>query len=341
MRIVFEFNIQAEILERINKEMKNPEFWSDKIKASEKIKELTKIKENLKIYEDLKHDLDKLNNLLKNENLDEIDFRGLLSKIVKNFKNLETEVRFAGKYDKNNALITIYSGAGGIDAQDWAMMLLRMYQKYSEKAGWKWILIDQTSGERGGIKKAVLEILGKNAYGRLKKESGVHRLVRISPFSAKGLRHTSFALVEVLPEIEDVDGIEIREKDIKIETFRASGPGGQYLQKTESAVRITHLPTKITVSVQSERSQYQNKLKAMKILKSRLISKMEEEMVKEISKLKPKLATGIEWANQIRSYVLDPYKLVKDIRTGVEIKDVDSVLDGNLDKLIEAELKIN
>lgn len=256
-----------------------------------------------------------------------------LEKIEKKINSLEKLAKFSGKYDKSNAILNIYSGAGGVDAQDWAKMLLRMYQKYAERMSWKWKILDQSLGQEGGIKSVSLEISGPYAYGYLKNENGVHRLVRISPFSAKKLRHTSFALVEVLPQIEEVGKIKIEEKDLKIETFRASGPGGQYLQKTESAVRISHLPTGFSVSVQSERSQYQNKIKALKILEAKLLQKMEEERVKELSELKPKLQTGIEWGNQIRSYILNPYKLIKDHRTGFETAEIDKVLDGELEKL--------
>lgn len=258
-----------------------------------------------------------------------------LGKLDRKFKNLEVLIRFTGRYDRNDAILNIHSGAGGIDAQDWARTLLKMYQKFSERRGWSWKVLDESRGEQDGIKSATLEISGPYTFGYLKKESGVHRLVRVSPFSAKGLRHTSFALVEVLPEIRDAGEIKIDEKDLRIETFKSSGPGGQHMQKTESAVRITHLPTKVTVSIQSERSQLQNRQKAMRILESKLIQKMEEFKVKELSALKPELASGIEWGNQIRSYVLNPYKMVKDHRTGIETTQVDRVLEGDLEIFIK------
>lgn len=259
-----------------------------------------------------------------------------LGKIERKIKNLEVLARFTGRYDKNDAVLNIHSGAGGVDAQDWARTLLKMYQKFTDRRGWTWKVLDQSLGEQDGIKSATLEISGKYAYGYLKKESGVHRLVRISPFSAKGLRHTSFALVEVLPETEGSAGeMKIDEKDLRIETFRSSGPGGQHMQKTESAIRITHIPTKVTVSVQSERSQSQNRQKAMMILESKLMQKMEEFKINELSGLKPELATGIEWGNQIRSYVMNPYKIVKDHRTGLETIDIEGVLEGELDRFIE------
>ena len=256
-------------------------------------------------------------------------------KIEKKVKLLEKQSRFSGPHDKSGAILNVYSGAGGVDAQDWAGMLLKMYQKFSDGRGWDWKVLDESFGEQRGIKSASLEISGSYVYGYLKNESGVHRLVRVSPFSAKGLRHTSFALVEVLPEIKENEAVKIEPVDLKIETFKSSGPGGQHMQKTESAIRITHKPTGLAVSVQSERSQSQNRQKAMQILESRLVKKMEEAKVKKISELKPELASGIEWGNQIRSYVLNPYKMVKDHRTGVETTQIDKVLEGNLDMFIE------
>jgi peptide chain release factor 2 len=214
-----------------------------------------------------------------------------------------------------------------------------MYQRFAETRGWSVKILEQSLGTEAGVKSATLEIKGMYVYGYLKGERGVHRLVRVSPFSAKKLRHTSFALVQVLPEIESIRAFSVKDSDLRTETFKSSGPGGQYLQKTETAVRVTHIPTGITVSVQSERSQGQNKEKAMQILVSRLTQKMEEEHVKEISQLKRELPTGIEWGNQIRSYVLYPYALVKDSRTGVEVRNVEAVLGGELDEFIEAELR--
>ncbi|MDO8496180.1 MAG: peptide chain release factor-like protein [bacterium] len=240
-------------------------------------------------------------------------------------------------YEKNKALLYVYSGAGGVDAQDWASMLLRMYQRFSQKRGWDFKVLHQSFGEQRGLKNAVSEIIGHDAYDILKGESGVHRLVRISPFSAKSLRHTSFALVEVLPEIVSRE-LKLNPGDLRVDTFRSSGPGGQNVNKLETAVRITHIPSGIAVAVQSERSQAQNKEKAMQILASRLMKKMEEAKVRELSELKPELKAGsIEWGSQIRSYVLHPYQMVKDHRTGVKSQQPDRVLDGDLDKFIKTE----
>ncbi len=231
----------------------------------------------------------------------------------------------------------MYSGAGGVDAQDWASMLLRMYQRYAQNKGWGFSILNESFGEQKGIKNAVCEITGNNAYDTLGGESGVHRLVRISPFSAKGLRHTSFALIEVLPEIINKD-LKINPNDLRIDTFHSSGPGGQNVNKLETAVRITHIPTGIMVAVQSERSQGQNKEKAMEVLRSRLAQKMEEAKIKELSELKSE-RREIEWGSQIRSYVLNPYQMVKDHRTGIKSSQPDKVLDGDLDKFIQAENK--
>ncbi len=250
-------------------------------------------------------------------------------------------------YDKANAILSIYAGAGGQDAQDWATMLLRMYQRYCQSKGYKTKVLHQSFGEGGGpegrigTKSVSLEIKGNFAYGFLKKETGCHRLVRISPFSPKKLRHTSFALVEVLPELgEEMEReIKIRPEEIKLETFRASGHGGQYVNRRESAVRITHLPTGIRVACQSERLQGLNKEKAMKILISKLYQLKKEGLQKELRKMKTE-KTSASWGNQIRNYVLHPYKMVKDLRTGIKTSDVESVLDGDLDKFIKAEMEI-
>lgn len=268
-------------------------------------------------------------------------------KLDKSIRELEAKIFFSGKYDKGDAILEIFSGAGGQDAQDWTTMLLRMYQRYCQNKGFKTEILHQAFGEGGGpegrisTKSAAVEVKGKYAYGFLKKESGVHRLVRQSPFSAQKLRHTSFALVNVLPEIgeEDIE-IEIKPEDLKIDTFRASGPGGQYVNKRESAVRITHIKTGITVASQAERLQGKNKENAMKILYAKLYQLKEEEKKKELKKIKGK-AVSASWGNQIRSYVMHPYKLVKDLRTQLEISNVEKVLDGDLEDFIEAEIRTN
>lgn len=238
------------------------------------------------------------------------------------------------KYNKNKAIISIYAGAGGTDAQDWTEMLLRMYLKFCQKKDWKTKILHIKEGKEAGLKSVTLIVEMFNSYGYLKQETGVHRLVRISPFNANKLRHTSFAMVEVLPELEQAGEIKIDYQDLRIDTYRASGPGGQYVNKTESAVRITHLPTGIVAACQSERLQGENKKQAMQLLYSKLHQILLKNKEKEISKLKGK-DISIEWGNQIRSYVLHPYQMVKDHRTGVKHSQPDKVLDGNLDKFLK------
>lgn len=261
-----------------------------------------------------------------------------IQKIEKSVENLELETLFSGDYDQTHAILSIHSGTGGADAQDWAEMLLRMYLRYAEQKNWKAKIISESRGELAGIKSATLEISGKSAYGHLKAEAGVHRLVRQSPFNAKNLRQTSFALVEVLPEIDKINEVEINPADLRIDTFRAGGAGGQHVNKTSSAVRITHISTGLSAASQSERSQLQNREQAMKILMAKLHQKYLEEKEKKEKKLKGKHAE-VQWGSQIRSYVLHPYKLVKDHRTKYESKNPEEVLNGKLDGFIEAYLK--
>lgn len=253
------------------------------------------------------------------------------------FDLLRLETLFTGEYDSNNAIITIHPGAGGTESQDWAQMLLRMYMRWGEAHDYEVKLVDLLDGDEAGIKSAVLEINGDNAYGFLKSEHGVHRLVRISPFDAAGRRHTSFVSVEVMPEIDDEIEIDIRPEDLEIGTYRSSGAGGQHINKTDSAVRITHKPTGVTVSSQTERSQLQNKETAMKMLRSKLFEIKQRENVEKISDIKG-VQMEIAWGSQIRSYVFCPYTLVKDHRTSYEETVVDKVMDGNLDGFINAYL---
>ncbi len=243
-----------------------------------------------------------------------------------------------GEYDKNNAVITFHAGAGGTEAQDWNEMLVRMYTKWSERHGYKSDMIDFLDGDEAGLKSAVLRIEGENAYGFLKSEAGVHRLVRISPFDASGRRHTSFASLDVMPEIDDTVEVEIRTEDLKVDTYRASGAGGQHINKTDSAVRITHIPTGIVVACQNERSQHQNREMAMRMLKSKLIEIKEREHLDKIEDIKG-VQKEIAWGSQIRSYVFMPYTLAKDHRTGFENGNIGAVMDGDLDGFINAYLK--
>ncbi len=258
--------------------------------------------------------------------------------LEKILNKLELKTIFSGKYDRSDAILSIHSGAGGVDAQDWAEMLLRMYLRFSEKHKFKTKIIEQSLGQEAGIKSATFEISGLFAYGNLRSEAGVHRLVRLSPYNSDNLRQTSFALVEVLPVIEKIEEVKINSQDLRIDVYRSSGAGGQSVNTTDSAVRITHLPTEMIVTCQNERSQLQNKEEAMKILKAKLHQKYLEEAEKEKNKIRGDFVSA-EWGSQIRSYVLHPYRLVKDHRTKYEDVNAEKILDGDLDSFIEAYLK--
>lgn len=256
---------------------------------------------------------------------------------IKELQALKDELAGVGKYDKGDAVMTIFSGAGGTDSEDFSRMLLEMYGKYFDKKGWSYHVLHKNENDHGGYRNITLEVEGKNAYGTLKNESGVHRLVRISPFNASAKRHTSFSMVEVTPKFEKRDEIEIPEDDIRVEYSKSSGPGGQNVNKRETAVRVVHIPTNLAVHVESERSQAQNKEKALALLCAKLYKMQEEERLAKEKGMYVSKTTEITWGNQIRSYVLHPYKMVKDHRTGVETAQVDKVLDGDLDEFVEAE----
>jgi peptide chain release factor 2 len=287
--------------------------------------------------EEIKKEIEKLEEEMTQGNFWEDKVKAQAT--IKRISELKDELFGAEKYDKGNCILSILSGAGGDDAEDFSAMLLRMYMKYIEKKGWKISLIHENKNDVGGYRNISIEVLGKNSYGTLKNESGVHRLVRISPFNAKSLRHTSFSLVEVVPKLEKSDmTIIIPPEDLKVEFSKSGGPGGQNVNKRETAVRLIHLPTNISVHVTTERSQEQNRERAIEILKGKLYKKREEDRVKEKTGLSPTKTTEIEWGSQIRSYVLHPYKMVKDHRTNIEVNNVDAVLlDGEIDSFIEAE----
>ena len=265
------------------------------------------------------------------------DDKNLAQRKVQELQILKDAFLGVGKYDKGGAVITIFSGAGGDDAEDFSAILLNMYLKYIQKQNWKYYLIHENKNDHGGYRNITIEIQGKNVYGTLKNESGVHRLVRISPFNAKKLRHTSFSMVEVIPKFEKLSEIDIPEDDIRVEFTKSSGPGGQNVNKRETAVRVVHIPTNMAVHVESERSQAQNREKAIQILTGKIYKKLEEENTAREKGMQISKSTQIEWGNQIRSYVMHPYKMVKDHRTGVEMSNIDTVLEGGIDEFIEAE----
>ncbi len=322
----------------INKQVENPKFWDDNALASSTLKEKKSIEDKLTSYklafESLKN-LHEMYDFLQNQNdlslIDELDKQ--VKKDLKNSELLKIQVKFVDEIDKSGCYLEIHSGAGGTEACDWANMIKDMYINFANKRGFKLEIVDELDGDVAGIKSATLQIDGMYAYGWLKNESGVHRLVRISPFDSTGKRHTSFASVWVYPIVDDSINIEINEKDLRIDTYRASGAGGQHINKTDSAVRITHIPTNTIVQCQSERSQHKNKDMAMKMLKSKLYELQLQEKQAELDKQNA-TKNKIEWGSQIRSYVMQPYTKVKDLRTDIETPDVDSVLAGDLEVFI-------
>ena len=321
----------------------NPGFWNNQEKAQTVSQELSWLQKELNDWTNLQINLKALQELaptidIENDPESAKDFKKMVDDLEKSWKYMEIKTFFKGKYDSANVILSIHAGTGGKDAMDFVNILLRMYLRYCENNKFITEILDQSVGEEVGIKSVTVEVKGTMAYGYLKNEKGVHRLVRNSPFNAKNSRETSFALVEVMPDISNEHHVEINSDDLKIDTFRSSGAGGQNVNKVSSAVRITHLPTNIVVTCQSERSQYQNKERALKILTAKLIELAEQQQVEELSKLKGG-RVEMSWGNQIRSYILQPYTLVKDHRTNYEEHNVDAVLDGHIEGFIEAKLK--
>lgn len=316
------------------------DFWTDNQAAARVMQEAESLKKEVELFESLEQELAEVEEFsaLAGSPEDEEELEEKIKGTQEKLDELEFKTLLDGEYDSNDAILNIYSGAGGVDAQDWSEMLLRMYLRWGEKNGFKMRLVDETRGQEAGIKSATLEVSGPYAYGYLKSESGTHRLVRLSPFNADNLRQTSFSLVEVLPVIGEIKEVQIRPEDLRVDVYRSSGAGGQSVNTTDSAVRITHLPTGTVASCQNERSQIQNREQAMKILKAKLHKKYLEEVEAEKRKLRGEPSSG-EWGSQIRSYVIHPYKLVKDHRTKHETAQVDDVFDGNLEEFIESYLK--
>lgn len=335
----FDTDTKIERVKELEKEQNDPTFWNNKEKSEQvikEIKELRNVTERLEqVKKEFQENMDLFDLSLEEESfLEEID----LDSLEEHISSLEVLLLLSGEYDNNNCIFEVHAGAGGTEACDWAMMLYRMYNRYFEKKGYKVELIDLQSGEEVGIKSATMKVIGEYAYGYLKCERGVHRLVRLSPFDSNNKRHTSFASVEVTPEFDNTINIEIDEKDLKIDVYRSSGCGGQGVNTTDSAVRITHLPSKIVVTCQNERSQIKNKETAMSILKGKLKLLEIEKQNEQLQNVKGVLS-NIEFGSQIRSYVLHPYSMIKDHRTNYETSNVDKVLDGDLDLFIESYLK--
>lgn len=326
-------------LSNLRVESQTPDFWQDTQHAQRVSKEIAKLEVRIEPWRQLSTALDDCIALCEmNDASMQAELRDQLDSLEKQFEALKGALLLSGPYDDYDAIMSIHAGAGGTDAQDWAQMLLRMYVRWAEQHKFKVTTDDESAGDEAGIKSVTLEISGAYAYGKLKSEHGVHRLVRLSPFNADSLRQTSFAKVEVMPKIEKPDEVAIDDKELKIDVYRSGGHGGQGVNTTDSAVRITHLPTGLVVAIQNERSQTQNKETAMTILRSRLAQLQLEQHAERVSELKGPNEQAA-WGNQIRSYVLHPYKMVKDLRTRYETSDTDGVLDGDLDHFITAYLE--
>lgn len=327
----------------IEKVMENPNFWDDAISSQKMMRELKGLKKVLDDFKQLKGLFEDAQTLIAmglEENDESLvqEATEALDTFVGVFESFKASTLLTGEYDSGNVILTLHAGAGGTESCDWTSMLFRMYQRWAERKGYKVEVIDYLDGEEAGLKSVTIEISGPNAYGYLKSEKGVHRLVRISPFNAAGKRQTSFASCDVMPDIEEDLGIEINEDDLKIDTYRSSGAGGQHVNKTSSAIRITHLPTNIVVQCQNERSQHKNKDRALKMLKAKLYLLRQQENAMKVSDIRGEVKE-IGWGNQIRSYIMQPYTLVKDHRTNEEVGNVGSVLDGKIDAFINAYLK--
>lgn len=342
---IFDIPAKEEELRRLTQESAAPEFWNDPEKARGVMSTLSDIQKEVVVWRGLEKKVAEIKELLTLLSEGDAELRAEieseLHSVARTLDELEFRLAFAGPYDKNNAILAIHAGAGGTESQDWADMLMRMYLRWAERRGYRAEVLDVSPGEEAGIKSATISITGPYAYGYLKSEHGVHRLIRLSPFDYDHARHTSFALVEVMPEVEEEStDVQVNPDDLRIDVFRSSGAGGQNVQKTSTAVRITHIPTGLVVTCQDQRSQLQNKAAAMKILRSRLLRLRMAEQAEERAHLKgERISAG--WSNQIRSYILHPYRMVKDHRSGYETSDTEAVLDGELDGFINAYLRQN
>ena len=323
--------------------MEEPGFWDDPSASQEAMKELKNLKDTVDKFNGLAQDFEDVETMIEmgyEENDESLipEIREMLDAFIEEFEALKISTLLSGEYDNNNAILTLHAGAGGTEACDWTSMLYRMFTRWADQHGFSTEVLDYLDGDEAGIKSVTVQINGENAYGYLKSERGVHRLVRISPFNANGKRQTSFSSCDVMPDIEEDIDIEINDDDLRIDTYRSSGAGGQHVNKTSSAIRITHLPTGIVVQCQNERSQFQNKDKAMQMLKAKLYMLKQQENMEKLSGIRGEISEN-GFGSQIRSYVMQPYKLIKDHRTNTEIANVDSVMDGNIDPFINAYLK--
>jgi len=323
--------------------MEAPNFWDDPAKSQEKMKELKSMKDDVQVAEDLFRSFEDIETLIEMgeeeadpELIPEVEAE--LNAFIEKYENIRIKTLLSGEYDRDNAILSLHAGAGGTESCDWAAMLFRMYSRWANDKGFTLEILDMLDGDEAGIKSVTFQVNGENAYGYLKSEKGVHRLVRISPFNAAGKRQTSFVSLDVMPDIEEDIDIEVNDDDIRVDTYRSSGAGGQHINKTSSAIRITHLPTGIVVQCQNERSQHMNKDKAMQMLKAKLYLLKQEENAMKAADIRGEV-TEIGWGNQIRSYVMQPYTMVKDHRTNQESGNVDAVMDGKIDVFINAYLK--
>ena len=341
-RSVFDPDKLKSDLEKLHEEQLVPDFYSDSKRVGEngrKVRVCEKKLEQIASLEKAASDLEALVELVEEFSDEELEseLENKLKTFEKNLEDVRLTTLLNGKYDSYNAILTLHAGAGGTEAQDWTEMLFRMYQMYAEKQGWKITIYDILDGDEAGIKSITFLVEGENAYGYLKCEKGVHRLVRISPFDSNARRHTSFASLEVMPQIQEAPEIEIRPEDLKVDTYRSSGAGGQHVNKTESAIRITHIPTGIIVACQTERSQIQNRETAMSMLYSKLVEKQEQEEMEKLNAIRGEIKK-IEWGSQIRSYVFQPYTMVKDHRTNYETSDINAVMNGDIQQFINTYL---
>ncbi|MCI6537916.1 MAG: peptide chain release factor 2 [Lachnospiraceae bacterium] len=330
-------------IQELERKMEEPDFWNDPERSQELMKELKSKKDDVEIYHQLTSQMEDMELMIEmgyEENDPEVipEIQELLDEFETSFENIRMKTLLSGEYDRDDAIVTLHAGAGGTESCDWASMLYRMYTRWASSKGFEVEVLDYLDGEEAGIKSVTFQVHGENAYGYLKSEKGVHRLVRISPFNAAGKRQTSFVSCDVMPDIEKDVEVEINDDDLRIDTYRSSGAGGQHINKTSSAIRITHLPTGIVVQCQNERSQHMNKDKAMQMLKAKLYLLKQQENAEKAADIRGDV-TEIGWGNQIRSYVMQPYTMVKDHRTNAETGNVDSVMDGNIDLFINAYLK--